>query len=246
MAPQARHCDLGFTQEGDWRTNEKLKSEIRDKVSSEAAMNIDDVYPPFSKHFRTRRMQQFQKLFETTFETRILDVGGSLLNWRLIPLHPRLTILNLTLPSKVESHVTWVVADGRSLPFKDRSFDIVYSNSVIEHLGDFTSQQGLAKEIARVGIRYYVQTPNHWFPVEPHLLTPFIQFMPKRWQRALLRNFTIWGLITRPSRQRCERYLKEVQLLDYWQLSRLFPGAKIYKERFLGFTKSLIAARLIE
>ncbi|MEO0069888.1 MAG: iron dependent repressor, metal binding and dimerization domain protein [candidate division WOR-3 bacterium] len=71
-----------------------------------------------------------------------------------------------------------------------------------------------AKEIARVGIRYYVQTPNKRFPIEPHLLTPlihyFLPYLPRSLQRQLLRYFTLWGWITRPTVQECERFLREV------------------------------------
>jgi 2-polyprenyl-3-methyl-5-hydroxy-6-metoxy-1,4-benzoquinol methylase len=69
-------------------------------------------------------------------------------------------------------------------PSAARSFDIVFSNSVIEHVGDAESQQQFAHEIARVGRAYWVQTPNRRFPVEPHLLTPFLHFLPTRWSAA--------------------------------------------------------------
>jgi hypothetical protein len=134
-----------------------------------------------------------------------------------------------------------VVGDGRFLPFGDKSFDIVFSNSVIEHLGDFASQQLFAKETVRVGIRYCVQTPNRWFPIDPHLFTPLIHFLPQGWQRRLLRNFTIWGLVARPTLEQCDEFLQEVRLLGYREFKGLFPNAEIYRERFFGLTKSLVA-----
>jgi methyltransferase family protein len=206
-------------------------------------MTIHDLYRPFLHYFRRRRMQWLQERFRITGETRILDVGGFLFNWSLIPVRPRLTILNLDSPGKTEEAATWVIADARSMPFQDGTFEIVYSNSVIEHLGDFANQQKFAQEIERVGLRYYVQTPNRWFPVEPHLITPLIHFLPRTWQARLLRNFTVWGLVTRPSREQCAGFLEEVALLDYRKMRSLFPGAEIRRERFLGFTKSLIAVK---
>lgn len=188
-------------------------------------------------------MQRFQKRFRITAETQILDVGGFVFNWSLMPVRPHLTILNLDFPLESERAASWVVADGRSMPFHDGAFEMVFSNSVIEHLGDFASQQRFAQEIQRVGLRYFVQTPNRWFPVEPHLITPLIHFLPRTWQRLLLRNFTVWGWVTRPSREQCARFLEEVALLDYQKMRSLFPGAEIHRERFLGFTKSLIAVR---
>lgn len=208
-------------------------------------MNIHRLYRPFLRYFRTKRMQQFQQLFGLAETTRVLDVGGTLFNWLLIPSVPSLIIVNLYSPKEtILPGVIWIIADGRNLPFKDKAFDIVYSNSVIEHLGDFVSQQAFAREIARVGVRYYVQTPNKWFPVEPHLLTPFIHYLPKSVQKRFLRNFTIWGLVTRPTVEQCDSFLQEVRLLDKQELKQLFPDAEILEERFLGLTKSLIAVKI--
>jgi hypothetical protein len=98
-----------------------------------------------------------------------------------------------------------------------------------------------AAECKRVGAQYYVQTPNKWFPIEPHLLTPIIHWLPRELQRRLLRNFTVWGLMTRPSEQRCKSLMQEICLLDEQSLRRLFPEADIWHERVLGLTKSLMA-----
>ena len=94
------------------------------------------------------------------------------------------------------------------------------------------------------GTAYFVQTPNKWFPVEPHLITPLIHYLPKTVQKRLLRNFTIWGLVTRPTDQQCENFVREVRLLDERELRQLFPDAEIWHERVLGLTKSLIAVRI--
>lgn len=185
-------------------------------------------------------MRQFQHLFGVRGVTRVLDVGGDPFNWSLLSERPRLTIVNLYSPGD-RSEADWVVGDGRKLPFKDQAFDVVYSNSVIEHLGAFADQQTFAGEIVRVGCKYYVQTPNRWFPVEPHYITPLIHFLPKSWQKRLLRNFTLFGIIARPTHQECEQMVDEICLLDIRTMKQLFPEAAIIRERFLFFTKSLIA-----
>ena len=207
-------------------------------------MDIHSLYRPFLRHFRTKRMQRFCRLFGLTEVTQVLDVGGGFFNWSLVPTVPSLTIVNLYLPRARENSFAWVIADGRNLPFKDGAFDITYSNSVVEHLGDFASQQAFARESARVGVRYYVQTPNKRFPVEPHLITPLIHYLPKTVQKRLLRNFTIWGLVIRPTAQQCDNFLREVRLLDERELRQLFPEAEIWHERVLGLTKSLIAVKI--
>ena len=200
------------------------------------------------RRFRTARMRRFVREFGIRADTRVLDIGGTPYNWALVPVRPRLTLLNM--PRALEAitdGINWVAADGCALPFGDASFDVVFSNSVIEHLRTFERQQAFAAEVARVGKRYCVQTPNRWFPLEHHLLTPCIHYFPKRWQAPLVRRWTVWAMLTgiRGERKRfyIEHYLADIRLLGRAELQALFPGASITPERFLGMTKSLMAVR---
>ena len=199
------------------------------------------------RRFRIARMARFQRLLQIGEKTRILDVGGTPGNWSLLAVRPQVTILNLPRAIEARGSLTWIFADGCQLPFRDKSFDVVFSNSVIEHLGDPSRHEQYAREIARVGVRYFVQTPNRWFPVEPHLLTPLIHFLPRRWQKATIEKFTIWEWIAKPRPAErtfyLEHYLRDIQLLDGRAMRRLFPDAQLIRERFLGLTKSLIAVR---
>ena len=43
--------------------------------------------------------------------------------------------------------------------------------------------------------------------IEAHSLTPCIHFLPRAMQRALIRNFTIWGLITRPTAEQARAFI---------------------------------------
>jgi SAM-dependent methyltransferase len=193
-------------------------------------------------------MAKLERLLGITASTRILDVGGTPANWSLLSVRPRVVMLNL--PRALETDdagMPWIFADGCRLPFRDRSFDVVFSNSVIEHVGDARRHEQFAREIARVGVRYFVQTPNRWFPVEHHLLTPVIHFLPRSWQRRLVQKFTIWEWLARPRPDQREfflkHYLEDIRLLDSHAMRRLFPDARLIRERFLGLTKSLIAVR---
>lgn len=200
------------------------------------------------RHFRAQRMRLFEHVFAPTSRTRVLDVGGSPLIWRYATIQPRLTILNLPAAiAPTAGDVPFVAGNGAMLPFRDNSFDIVFSNSVIEHLATVSERQGFAHEVARVAPSYWVQTPNRRFPFEMHLMLPGIHFLPTSWQRPLVRRFTIWQLLARPSRAQRDYYiehvLEELHLLDAGELQRLFPDARMVRERFLGVTKSLIAVR---
>ena len=110
----------------------------------------------------------------------------------------------------------------------------MFSNSVIEHVPK-SLQPAFAEEIRRVGERYFVQTPNRWFPIEPHYQMPFVQFLPERAQRALNKRFTM-GF-----REKGEWY--ETTLLSASRAARLFPEAEIHREKRFGLTKSLMAVR---
>jgi hypothetical protein len=120
---------------------------------------------------------------------------------------------------------------------------VVISNSVIEHVGGWSEQKAFANEVRRVGKAYYVQTPNRRFFVEPHVLTPFFQFLPKRWQRALVQRCTVRGLLNRLAPSECDDLTYGVRLLDRDELERLFPDAELVAEHFCGAVKSWIAIR---
>ncbi len=206
-------------------------------------IDIHSVYKPFLFSFRRKRMSIFENLFNPLNGKKILDVGGSIFNWSLLKDKPKVTILNIKFSKELglyeKNNVELILGSGLCLPFKGNSFDIIYSNSVIEHLGTWKNQMQFAKEIMRVGKNIFIQTPNKYFFIEPHLITPFIHYLPKKFQRRFLRNFTVWGLITRPSQQYCINHvINEIRLLSYNELRRLFPSCHIIRERFLFFTKS--------
>jgi len=207
-------------------------------------MNIHEFYAKFGPHFRRKRMRTFESLLLPKAETKILDVGGSENNWLLIDIKPKVILLNVsTSEGKISGRFTHVHGDGRKLPYGDKSFDIVYSNSVIEHVGSAQDQEAFAREIARVGKSYFVQTPNKNFFIEPHFIAPFIHFFPKWVRIKLARRFTLWGIMSKPSPAEVTEMVESINLLDVHDLRRLFPDAKIKTEKFLGFSKSLLAYR---
>jgi hypothetical protein len=211
-------------------------------------MNIHSIYDILFSYFRPRRLRLLYDTFQITSDTRIIDIGGTSLFWRLaanegLPV-PQVTLANIDVPEQhLPKCVTLVRADGTCLPFSDMSFDLAFSNSVIEHLGRWSVQQQFAAEIRRIAPAYFVQTPDRRFPVEPHLITPCIHWLPHPVQRRLLRNFTVWGLITRPSVQRCDVFMNEISLLNASEMQALFPDSAIVVEKMAALPKSIIAVR---
>lgn len=176
---------------------------------------------------------------------RVLDVGGTPRYWR--QLRPpagsvEITVLNVST-QPTEPGIEQLTGDARDMiELGDDEFDVVFSNSVIEHVGAAEDQRAMAAEVRRVGRRYFVQTPNRWFPLEPHFLFPGFQFLPVPVRVRLLQRFDLGHIERRPDRAEAEREVRSIRLLDAAELVALFPGARLYRERVAGATKSLMAA----
>ena len=196
---------------------------------------------------RRRRFELFLSLLKT-LENRveILDIGGTQQFWDLMlanePLDIRVTLLNIEHQKTSGERFVSAVGDARAMPqYADKSFDVVFSNSVIEHVGDFASQRRMAHEIQRVGERFFVQTPNKRFPLEPHFLFPFFQYLPITARTWLVNNFDVgwYRRIRDKSSARAE--IESIQLLTRKQFAELFPRARIHEEKLAGLTKSFVA-----
>ncbi|MFT7615776.1 MAG: SAM-dependent methyltransferase [Candidatus Woesearchaeota archaeon] len=186
-----------------------------------------------SAWFRKRRMNFFFSQFSIRDKT-ILDVGGRPQFWDRYKLS--VTIVNL----EEYADKRCVVGNALDLPFTDNKFDIAFSNSVIEHVGDFQNQTKFAKEIMRVGKTYFVQTPSKYFPLEPHFLIPYFQFFPRSCKIWLVRHFTLGWIKRRRDRSKAAAIVDSIQLLSKKQLRILFPKAYIKTEWFLCFPKSYL------
>jgi Methyltransferase domain len=207
------------------------------------ALDIDAIRRPFMIYFRSKRMALFCKLFTIEDRTRIIDVGGYEMNWHLIKETPQVLLVNLEAEEWEKGRFRKTQGDGRKLCFATNSFDIAYSNSVIEHVGGLEAQIAFASEIRRIAHKYYVQVPYRWFWIEPHFGSLFLHYLPRSLFRKLVRYFTVWGLVTKPSQNQVDELLDYIRFLDRRELKSLFPDAEIHEERFLGFVKSLIAVR---
>lgn len=206
---------------------------------------IHKVYKIFQDYFRPRRKRAFMQRFpDVAAGAPVLDIGGTAGWWKEdFPKNINISIVNIDDDHRqevTESGFAFFQTDGRSLPFADHQFSLAFSNSVIEHVGDFQDQKRFAQEAMRCGRNLYLQTPNKWFPVEPHLMTAFIQWLPFKLSRRLLRYFSLWGLVAKPSQKQIDEFLRTTRLLTRSELKHLFPNAQIEEEKFLGLTKSFV------
>jgi hypothetical protein len=102
----------------------------------------------------------------------------------------------------------------------------------------------MAKEMVRVGKGYYCQTPNYWFPVEPHFLAPILHWLPINIRGVFARWFSVWGWITKNSPEKALEMARSIYLLNQTEMDEMFPDARWMNERVLGLIKSLVAVKL--
>jgi SAM-dependent methyltransferase len=196
--------------------------------------------------FRRKRFAFFLSLLsQLKRPVSILDVGGVESYWRTVGMdhHDQVfvTLLNLTEDEVSLPNVKSMVGDARALHFGDSSFDVVFSNSVIEHVGEHRDQMKMAHEVMRVGKRYFVQTPNRYFPIEPHFLFPMFQFLPVVVRVRLLQTFNLGWFPRTPETGKAREIVESIRLLDRYEFLQLFPGSSLYEEKAFGMTKSFVA-----
>jgi ubiquinone/menaquinone biosynthesis C-methylase UbiE len=179
----------------------------------------------------------------------ILDLGGTQAFWEQMGAGEmqdvHITLLNVAPATVTRPGFAAVVGDAADLSaFADGQFDVVFSNSVIEHLGTFNHQQRMAAEAQRVGRRYFVQTPNCFFPIEPHFLFPFFQFLPIGMRVFLVSHLALGWNARYAERRAAEHLVRSIRLLSEREMRALFPDARIHREKFAGLTKSFIAYKV--
>jgi hypothetical protein len=200
----------------------------------------------YAVKMRRKRFGFFLQLLEKVPDPiHILDIGGSQWFWEVMGFTNKkgchVTLLNLTQPQVKYDNFTGIAGDATDLSeIQTNQFDIVFSNSVIEHVGSYDNQKLMARGIQRVGKRYFVQTPNYFFPIEPHFLFLGFHWLPISVRINLIRKFNIGWIKKRPELDEAKTMIESIQLLKKKELLALFPHANLYEEKFLGMTKSFV------
>lgn len=213
-----------------------------------------------SNRFRDRRSGVLRKVLQSEAATRggslrVLDLGGRFEFWRRFGLDflsahgIEVVILNLATESQwsaeLPNNIRYMQGDATRVKFSDNAFDVVVSNSVVEHLGTWNAMIAFADETRRLAPVYYCQTPNFWFPVDPHYYrVPLFHWMPRPTQAWLFRSFKIATGGRAPSVRKSYAMTDYARLLSKTQMQDLFPDAQMVPERVLGIlTKSWMAVR---
>ena len=203
---------------------------------------------------RRRRSGPLLDLIERAFaehgSVSVIDIGGTPAYWNIVPAgmlqdkRVHITLVNLpgAYVSVSEEHFSSVEADGCDLHmFNENAFHIAHSNSVLEHVGDWDRMQRFAAEVSRVAQCFFVQTPNYWFPLEPHCMTPFFHWLPFPLRVALVQRFALGHWERTRDLDSAMRTVEGVRLLDRKMLEELFDDSEILPEKLLFLTKSMTA-----
>jgi hypothetical protein len=196
-----------------------------------------------SRKSRRQKFELFAEVLDPRPDDRVLDIGVSGLLFTPYTFedfysYPErivgggIVFEEVRSAKQVYPSVHCAIFDGCALPFADKSFDIVFSNAVIEHVLGDGMQARFAAEVMRVGKSWFVTTPNYWFPFESHYHLPFIQFLPPFAQRPYNRLLGTYI----PKGQ-----LQELGLLSAGDLRKLFPTSVIAGMRVTFWPETLVA-----
>lgn len=206
--------------------------------------------------FRAKRFEHVRRLIESILAERgsceILDLGGTETYWKIGEdfIKQNRARLSITLVNTEAETVAdtglFTAIQGSATDaglFAGRRFDLVHSNSVVEHVGWWPDMCAFAANVRRLAPRYYVQTPNYWFPYEPHFRFPGFQYLPEWARRQLIMRFSLGFFRRIEDRDEARGIIDHHRLLSRRQMMRLFPDADVTFEKVMGLNKSILAMR---
>jgi hypothetical protein len=187
-----------------------------------------------SSRARRRRWDDLLQHFPDLSDMTVVDLGGRPSSWSGSPVMPRSIVYVNIEPVDKDSEDHVITADACTVEGIGH-FDLVYSNSTIEHVGGHDRRLQFADTVRKLGDSYWVQTPYRYFPVEPHMVFPFAQFLPTPARVSVCRHW-------KPSQVAADPHeIMSIDLLGLTELQAYFPDATIERERFAGLVKSLVA-----
>ena len=141
---------------------------------------------------RAERAGWLLTTFPDLTDMTVVDLGGRAGTWAAMSVRPDHVDL-VNLEDSPDAGLDWIDshrADACSLPdhLRSRRYDLVFSNSVIEHVGGHERRERFAETVHQLAPAHWIQTPYRYFPIEPHWLAPGFQFLPIPARSALLRR----------------------------------------------------------
>lgn len=238
-------------------------------MKAEKVLALNELFRKVLRSSRKKLFKFFIECLRPRSDDVILDLGAAgdycgeqpffedNYRWKKNIIGVNVNIDELASLKRKYKEIPLILADGCCLPFKNKSVDILFSNAVIEHVGDLKRQKKFADEIMRVSKKWFVTTPNFWFPIETHWKLPFVHFLPKRVQKQIMDFGKKWFVenssqfyikLPRMLQRLFRRYftghgfwMEGYHLLNATKLKKLFPTSKIKKQRTTLYPEVLIA-----
>jgi len=208
---------------------------------------ISSLFRKLSHESRARKMGLLRERVSLRPGDRILDLGSQLDDGPGLLLESQVGAEAVVACNIDRDHldrigaalpgVGLVLADGRRLPFADKSFDLVFSNAVIEHVGGIEDQTLMASEIQRVGKRWFITTPNRWFPFEFHTRMPFYSWLPAK---TMTRAAHLWSYNHVAGRYQHGIRRAHTRLMTCSELRRVFPSSSVLPIQVTVWPETLV------
>jgi hypothetical protein len=207
---------------------------------------------------RARRCQVFVEFARRAGlkDAKVLDIGGTLPYWEMnahyIPkgMISRIEVVNLppqTETSRTINGIEVVSYAGNALELstlRSPHYDLVFSNSVIEHVGNLRAQLCMAEIVRKMGDFYFVQTPAKSFPLEPHFYFPYFPYLPLSWRTWIHQRWTVGFMNPTPDWLAARIACEETRLMTMAEVKAIFPQGHIIKERLFGLCKSYMVTNM--
>jgi len=217
-------------------------------ATSRISRAIADTTSPrsLSGRSRARRWHWLLSRFPALADMRVIDLGGLVGVWEQAPVRPReVTVVNTFDQHADADWIHTAAGDACALPEQLRAqrWDLVYCNSVIEHVGGHWRREALADSVHALGDHHWVQTPYRYFPIEPHWLFPGFQFLPVRARAAVTVRWPLGAYRRLREPGPAVHWSLATELLSRTEMEHYFPRSEVVSESLGPFVKSLIAVR---
>lgn len=194
-------------------------------------------------HFRQQRNEEFKRRFPSLTDMRVLDLGGTAISWRVSGLRPRsVTLVNFDHSEDPdEPWMELLRTDACAGGFG--KYDLVFSNSLMEHLGGHTRRRQFADVVQESASAWWIQTPYRYFPIEPHWLFPCFQFLPFRVRVIISQHWNAGNVPALKNITEAAELVASTELISVTEIRAYFPASEIWFERVAGIPKSLVSIK---
>ena len=195
----------------------------------------------FTHRFRQNRLEEFKRRFPDLADMRVLDLGGTTVSWRVFGLRPgSVTVVNLN--QDMGPYEPWMeVVQGDACAGGFGKYDLVFSNSLMEHLGGHARRQQFANVVQESAPSWWVQTPYRYFPIEPHWIFPGFQFLPFRARVLVCQHWNTLHMPACKDAAEAAELVASTELISATEMRSYFPASEIWFERIAGIPKSMVA-----